>query len=71
MKSRIKKIKERLNKIQENYNSKDRDDKIKYIYRNHLNSINKEFHKGNYDQVDKILNKLENLLDNENKKKNI
>ena len=69
MKSRIKKIKERLNKIQENYNSKDRDDKIKYIYRNHLNSINKEFHKGNYDQVDKILNKLENLLDNENKKK--
>ena len=57
MKSRIKKIKERLNKIQKLYN-RDRDDKIIYIYRNHLNSINKEFHKGNYDQVDKILNKL-------------
>ena len=57
-------IKEKLNKVQKLYNSKNRDGKIRKIYRNHLNTINKEFHKKNYNNVDKILNKIENLLSN-------
>jgi hypothetical protein len=53
-------IKKKLNKIKEKFNSKDRSEKEKKRYKESMISFNKHFHKGNYDEVDKTLDKLEN-----------
>ena len=53
-------IKKKLNKIKEQINRKDFSEKENKKYKESMISINKHYHKGEYDKVDKILDKLEN-----------
>ena len=60
-----KKYRNKLNEIKEKFNSKNKSEKENKKYKESMIAINKNFNKRNYNEVDKILNKLENLLDNE------
>ena len=59
-----KKYRNKLNEIKKKINSKNRSEKENKKYKESMIAINKNFNKRNYNEVDKILNKLENLLDN-------
>ena len=52
-------IKQKLDKIREKINYKDKNEE----YKQSMISINKHFHKREYDEVDKILDKLNYSLD--------
>ena len=55
-------IKKKLNKIKEQINRKDFSEKENKKYKESMISINKHYHKGEYDKVDKILDKLKNVF---------
>ena len=62
--NRKKIYKQRLNKIREkfNFNSKDISKKEKKKYKKSMIAINKHYHKGEYDEVDKILDNLKDIF---------